>query len=70
MVGEKGQLGLNDYCSQRKPLLVSSLSNLVRVISVAAGLQHTLALTSTGKVFSFGDNSRMQLGKNHLQFFC
>lgn len=33
-----------------------------RVVDVAAGGQHSLALTSTGQVYAWGDNSRGQLG--------
>ncbi|XP_043242078.1 ultraviolet-B receptor UVR8-like isoform X2 [Amphibalanus amphitrite] len=37
-------------------------SQHVRVTSVAAGLRHTVAVTSDGRLFVWGDNSRGQLG--------
>ena len=37
-----------------------------KVISVAAGSQHSLALTEAGEVFSWGDNSCGQLGRGQV----
>ena len=37
-----------------------------KVINVAAGSQHSLALTEAGEVFSWGDNSCGQLGRGQL----
>ena len=37
-----------------------------KVINVAAGSQHSLALTEAGEVFSWGDNSYGQLGRGQL----
>jgi alpha-tubulin suppressor-like RCC1 family protein len=54
-----GQLGDADSV-QHTPQLVAALQN-VRVSAVAAGLDHSLAL-SEGKVYSFGSNYHGQLG--------
>ncbi len=32
------------------------------VVQVASGFRHSLALTDSGRLFSFGDNSHGQLG--------
>ena len=37
-----------------------------KVMNVAAGSQHSLALTEAGEVFSWGDNSCGQLGRGQL----
>ncbi len=34
----------------------------VTVVEVAAGSRHSLALTDSGRLFAFGDNSHGQLG--------
>lgn len=45
------------------------LQNLTHVINVYAGRYHKCALTSNGKVFCWGDNSRRQIGNNAISFF-
>eukprot|EP01117_Protostelium_nocturnum_P018843 TRINITY_DN7967_c0_g1_i1.p1 TRINITY_DN7967_c0_g1~~TRINITY_DN7967_c0_g1_i1.p1 ORF type:complete len:1128 (+),score=398.43 TRINITY_DN7967_c0_g1_i1:226-3609(+) len=61
----------------KKPTLVASLKGHI-ITSVACGGHHTLALTSTGKVFGFGFNNLGQLGiggnlptsSTNLSSFC
>ena len=57
-----GQLGINYYTYNYSnvPILVKSLAG-IEVIKVAAGGDHTLALTSDGFVYGFGKNNRGQL---------
>jgi len=38
-----------------------------KVTQVAAGFQHTVALTSAGQVYTFGRNERGQLGVGHVK---
>lgn len=45
---------------QRTPILISGLSKVVRL---SAGVQHLLALTSEGTVFSWGCDEQHQLGR-------
>jgi alpha-tubulin suppressor-like RCC1 family protein len=56
--GELGRSGEN-----RTPGQVSTLSN---VVAIAGGNAFTLAATSNGQVYAFGDNSYGQLGTNGI----
>eukprot|EP00092_Neocalanus_flemingeri_P033110 GFUD01036005.1.p1 GENE.GFUD01036005.1~~GFUD01036005.1.p1 ORF type:complete len:1046 (+),score=311.60 GFUD01036005.1:157-3294(+) len=58
-----GQLGLGDLTDRMWPTQVSTLRNL-RVVpgGVKAGLEHTVALTEEGGVFSWGSSRCGQLG--------
>jgi len=56
----QGQLGINIYGGQSLlPVLIPSLS---KIIQVSGGDEFCLALTSSGKVYSWGSNSHGQLG--------
>ena len=59
----RGQLGLGPDSQEivRSPTLVQSLQGLP-ILSIAAGLGHSLALTSTGLVYAAGRNDLGQLG--------
>lgn len=58
----QGQLGHNQGMDTlRLPRLVKSLGT-VRVTAVAAGLEHSAALTDTGSVYTWGGNGSGQLG--------
>lgn len=61
-----GQLGTGNLQSSAVPVDVLKTGALSgkRVIQVAAGGQHSLALTSEGKVYSWGNNNGGQLGNN------
>lgn len=50
-----------DQTQQRLPKLIEGLRG-IRVTSVSAGALHSLALTATGTVYSFGSGDRGQLG--------
>lgn len=56
-----GQLGLGDTAHRRSPCIVSALWALP-VLQLAAGDAHSVALTSNGFLFSWGDNEQGQLG--------
>ena len=59
---ESGQLGHNQGSSTlRVPRLVKSLGT-VRVAAVSAGLYHSAALTAGGQLYTWGANSKGQLG--------
>ena len=62
--GNNGQLGNGSNTTRSVPTVVDSSGALSgrRVISVAAGSSHSLALCSDGGLVSWGDNSRGQLG--------
>ena len=58
-----GQLGISayKYDSASLPVLVKALSN-VFAVKVAAGADYSVVLTDDGYVYSFGNNTRGQLG--------
>ena len=59
---ESGQLGHNQGCATlRVPRLVKSLGT-VKVVAVAAGLYHSAALTAGGQLYTWGANSKGQVG--------
>ncbi|GMF41206.1 unnamed protein product [Phytophthora fragariaefolia] len=61
-----GQLGLDHTQHQHTPQLVDSLSSQV-ITKVACGLYHTIAVSSSGEVYSFGKNDYGQLGLGHAR---
>ncbi len=64
---QRGQLGIGDSSEKKLiPFLVASLSD---VIQIDAAGDFSLALTSDGKVWSWGSNSQKQLGIDSSQDF-
>ena len=67
-----GRLGVGDILESQivtSPRLVSSVSNyVIKKVAVSCGGKHSLALTSDGKVFSWGDNTDGKLGM--IKSFC
>ncbi len=55
-----GQLGLGDNNDRNIPTLIPNLDNIAQISG--DGGKHSLALTSTGQVYSFGDNNSGKLG--------
>ena len=70
--GEMATLGLTvrqrpkgtppDLSAHLKPALVRELAVITRIVQVACGDTHSLALSSAGRVYSCGDGSRGSLG--------
>eukprot|EP00742_Colponemidia_sp_Colp-10_P001892 GILJ01002023.1.p1 GENE.GILJ01002023.1~~GILJ01002023.1.p1 ORF type:complete len:1186 (+),score=191.03 GILJ01002023.1:27-3560(+) len=67
--GRMGQLGhhANAFRSQFTPAVVESLEGTVFVKEIACGLNHTAALSSEGKVFTWGWGKHGQLGTGFRQ---
>nr|CCA20008.1 regulator of chromosome condensation (RCC1)like protein putative [Albugo laibachii Nc14]CCA23274.1 regulator of chromosome condensation (RCC1)like protein putative [Albugo laibachii Nc14] len=59
--GKGGRLGLETQCDHLEPALVKKLAH-VFLVKVAAGENHTLALSQNGQLYSWGSNSFGQLG--------
>ncbi|KAF6027961.1 RCCD1 [Bugula neritina] len=64
--GSRGQLGHGDLESLTEPRLVEALSGVFIVDAVAGGW-HTLVLSDTGDVYSWGWNESGQVGKPCLK---
>ena len=56
-----GQLGLGDFVSRQTFTVVSALSDLV-IVSVAAGFDHSAAVSADNRIFMWGRNDSGQLG--------
>ena len=57
--GGRGQVGQGDMLDRLQPCSVPKLSGL-GIIKVSCGVGHSLALSVTGRVFGWGDNSKGQ----------
>ncbi|KAJ3278560.1 Regulator of chromosome condensation [Borealophlyctis nickersoniae] len=61
--GDCGQLGLGpDVLEKERPALLRSLSD-VTIVAIFAGGLHNIALTDDGKLWSWGCNDQMALGR-------
>uniref|UniRef100_A0A3Q4GW40 Uncharacterized protein n=1 Tax=Neolamprologus brichardi TaxID=32507 RepID=A0A3Q4GW40_NEOBR len=59
--GQHGQLGHNSLRNELRPRLVAELWG-AKVTKIACGRNHTLVLTESKKVYSFGCEDQGQLG--------
>ncbi|XP_054476471.1 probable E3 ubiquitin-protein ligase HERC3 [Anoplopoma fimbria] len=59
--GQYGQLGHNSFSDELRPRLVAELLG-AKVTKIACGRDHTLVLTDSKKVYSFGCGEQGQLG--------
>ncbi|VDN01555.1 unnamed protein product [Thelazia callipaeda] len=59
--GSKGELGHGTVCSEQEPRLVEHLRP-IKVVQVACGAWHSVALTDGGEVYVWGWNKCGQLG--------
>ncbi|VDK74253.1 unnamed protein product [Litomosoides sigmodontis] len=62
---ENGQLGHDDLAVRRAPFKIVGLSGMY-CVKVAAGDNHTIALTAAGKLYVWGSNSDGQLKQANL----
>ena len=61
-----GQLGVGDFHDRHKPTRVGALDSM-RVVQIAAGEEHTIALSCIGIVYTWGSNDSGQLGRTAKQ---
>ncbi|DAZ94414.1 TPA: hypothetical protein N0F65_003443 [Lagenidium giganteum] len=61
--GEHGQLGHGDKVNKTVPTMIEALMDKL-VIQVTCGWSHTVALTDTGEVFTWGNGDHGKLGHN------
>ena len=62
--GEHGQLGHNDRVNKVKPTFVEALDGIF-VSQITCGWSHSVALTSKGRIFTWGNGDH---GKASLNF--
>ena len=62
----RGQLGNTNYSTANRPVLVRDfVTKQIKIVAIAAGADHSLALSEDGYVYTFGRNNRGQLGYNN-----
>ena len=59
--GEHGQLGHGDKINKTIPCLVEALADKL-VVQITCGWSHTVVLTDTGEVYTFGNGDHGKLG--------
>lgn len=59
--GEHGQLGHGNFSNKLKPAFVKALEG-VFISQISCGWSHTVALSSNGQVFTWGNNDHGKLG--------
>ena len=61
---EFGQLGIGSTQEKKTPVAINTTGTLLgkKIVSVAAGFIHSMALSSEGKVYAWGDNKFGELG--------
>jgi alpha-tubulin suppressor-like RCC1 family protein len=64
-----GQIGCGNTQKQLTPIKINGFNN-EKIISIACGGRHSIALTSSGKVYSWGHNDCGQLGINKQGIQC
>ncbi|KRX69454.1 Notchless -like protein 1 [Trichinella sp. T6] len=57
---EFGQLGLNDFEPRCEPTRISG-SSAFGIVKIAAGAEHSIAMSSSGEVFVWGSNENRQI---------
>jgi alpha-tubulin suppressor-like RCC1 family protein len=57
----------NSCVQHMTPTALPPLFRSSRIVSAACGAQHSVALSSDGSLFTWGDGSRGQLGHSQLQ---
>ena len=58
-----GQLGVGDFRDRDKPTRIESLDSM-RIVQVAAGEEHCIALSCIGVIYTWGANDCGQLGRS------
>lgn len=64
--GSNGELGHGSWTALEVPVPRQAYA-ATRIVSLAAGAEHTLAIAENGSLWCCGSNKRGQLGTNHMQ---
>lgn len=64
--GEHGQLGQGERINQEVPTLVKALDGIF-ISQITCGWSHSVALTSRGQVYTFGNGDHGKLGHAHFK---
>lgn len=67
-VNDLGQLGVGDRENKDRPRINHAVTE--SILQISSGLQHVLALTSSGNVLTWGGNKRGMLGNGQLTSSC
>ncbi|MBN9612193.1 MAG: putative Ig domain-containing protein, partial [Actinobacteria bacterium] len=59
-----GQLNRGNYSSQSTPTVRTGGYGSAKIVKIAAGGEHVIAITENNQVYTWGDNSGGQLGNN------
>ncbi len=60
--GQLGQLGHGDFLRQNLPLKIANLVE-ENIVQISCGKRHSAALTSHGRLYTWGSNEYGQLGR-------
>ena len=63
--GGNGRLGVGDTMDSKDPCYLLALNGIF-IVSVQCGASHSLALSSTGSVYTWGKNTQGQCGTGHV----
>ena len=61
-----GQLNRGNYSSQSTPTIRTGGYGSEKIVKIAAGGEHVIAVTENDQVYTWGDNSEGQLGNNSI----
>ncbi|KAL4438108.1 hypothetical protein ABPG74_016887 [Tetrahymena malaccensis] len=64
--GNSGQLGNSSFNSSKVPIL-ANIPQTIPIVQVVCGWQHSMALSSSGQVYSWGLGEEGQLGHNDME---
>ncbi|XP_044259072.1 serine/threonine-protein kinase Nek8 [Tribolium madens] len=67
--GQQGCLGHGNWDSVQTPTIIEALKQ-EKIVKMSCGDEHVVALSTDGKVFTWGSSKKGQLGQGHMQYRC